>query len=29
MQTNDLCLIELLEVELFDPLIVCKEMIDV
>ena len=29
MQTIDLCYIELLEIELFDHLIFCKQMTDV
>ena len=29
VQTNDLCLIELFEVELFDHLTMCKQMTDV
>ena len=29
MQIYDLCLIQLLEIELFDHLIVCKQMTDV
>ena len=29
MQTNDLCKIELLEIELFDHLTVCKQMTNV
>ena len=29
MQTNELCSIELFEIELFDPLIVSKKMTDV
>ena len=29
VQTNDLYKIELLEIELFDPLTVCKQMTDV
>ena len=29
MQINDWCQIELFEIEQFDPLTVCKQMIDV
>ena len=29
VQPNDLCKIEVLEIELFDHLIVCKQMTDV
>ena len=29
MQTNDFCWIELLEIELFDHLTVCKQMTDI
>ena len=29
VQTNELCKIELLEIELFDHLIVCKQMTDI
>ena len=29
MQTNDLCWIDLFEIELFDDLTICKQMTDV